>query len=70
MAVAVCYHARLQERNQFEEVIIKTFEPPYHIPGGRKQFVEEIFMYAYCSDIRSCILYDIRTGARVCSYVR
>ena len=51
MAVAVCYHARLQERNQFEEVIVKTFGPPYHIPGGREQFVEEIFMYAYCNDV-------------------
>ena len=50
MSVAVCYHARLQERNQFEEIIVKTFAPPYHIPGGREQFVEEIFMYANCID--------------------
>jgi len=47
MAVAVCYHARLQERNQYEEIIVKYFKPPYHIPGGRKQFVKEIFMYAH-----------------------
>ena len=50
MAVAVCYHARLQERDQFEEVIVQYFKPPYHIPGGKEQFVEEIFMYAYCID--------------------
>ena len=51
MAVAVCYHARLQERTQFEEVIVQEFKPPYHIPGGRRQFVEEIFMYVYHNDL-------------------
>ena len=45
MAVAVCYHARLQDRVQFEEEIVQKFKSPYHIPGGRQQFVEEIFMY-------------------------
>ena len=45
MAVAVCYHAKLQDRKQFEKVIVQSFQPPYHIPGGRQQFVEEIFMY-------------------------
>ena len=32
---------------QFEEEIVQKFKSPYHIPGGRQQFVEEIFMYVY-----------------------
>ena len=59
MAVAVCYHARLQERNQFEEVIVKNFKPPYHIPGGKEQFVEEVFMYADYSDLQYSTYYNI-----------
>ena len=47
MAVAVCYHARLQDRMQFEEEIVQQFKSPHHIPGGRQQFVKEIFMYVY-----------------------
>ena len=49
MAVAVCYHARLQDRMQFEEEIVQKFKSPYDIPGGRQQFVEEIFMYVCLS---------------------
>ena len=47
MAIAVCYHARLQERMEFEEIIVQKFKRPYDVPGGRQRFVEEIFMYVY-----------------------
>ena len=44
MAVAVCYHARLQERSDFEKDIVKHFLEPFTIPN-RKQFLEEIVKY-------------------------
>ena len=44
MAVAVCYHARLQERDDFENSIVNEFLPPFVIPEGRQQFINEIFM--------------------------
>ena len=42
MAVAVCYHARLQERNEFETSIVQHFLPPFAIPGGQERFSDEI----------------------------
>ena len=67
MAVAVCYHARLQERSHFERVIVTHFLEPFTIPN-RKQFLDEIVKYVY-------ILYNVLAtvylvGVRVCSYVR
>ena len=44
MAVAVCYHAKLQERDDFENSIVNEFLSPFAIPEGRKQFANEIFM--------------------------
>ena len=44
MAVAVCYHARLQERADFERFIVTRFLPPYSI-RHRNQFVDEIVKY-------------------------
>ena len=44
MAVAVCYHARLQEREDFETSIVNEFLPPFVVPEGKQQFVNEIFM--------------------------
>jgi len=42
MAVAVCYHARLQERNEFEKVIVPKFLRPFSIPGDQDRFSDEI----------------------------
>ena len=44
MAVAVCYHARLQERDDFERFIVTHFLPPFSI-SHRKQFLDEIVKY-------------------------
>ena len=44
MAVAVCYHARLQEREGFEIFIATEFLPPFSI-SDRKQFLDEIVKY-------------------------
>ena len=42
LALSVCYHARLQERRQFEEGVVKQFRDPLFLPGGIKQFQTEI----------------------------
>ena len=41
MAVAVCYHARLQERSNFEAFIVRHFLEPFKI-HDKKQFLDEI----------------------------
>ena len=45
MAVAVCYHARLQERGDFEEFIVTKFLEPFSIPHRKQQFLDEIVKY-------------------------
>ena len=47
MAVAVCYHARLQDRREFEDFIVQRFVAPLSIPGGTKQFLDEIMKYSF-----------------------
>lgn len=42
LAVSVCYHARLCDREEFEEKIVKRFAPPLALYGGAKQFRNEI----------------------------
>ena len=68
MAVAVCYHARLQERSDFERVIVTHFLEPFTIPN-RKQFLDEIVKYVlkFCM-INWQLFYLV--GVRACSYVR
>ena len=44
MAVAICYHARLQERGNFERYIVTQFLPPFSI-SHREQFLDEIVKY-------------------------
>ena len=41
MAVAVCYHARLQDRSDFEAFIVTRFLEPFKIHDN-KQFLDEI----------------------------
>ena len=38
LAVHVCYHARLNERTQYEEGIVREFSPPLALIGGVEQF--------------------------------
>ena len=45
MAVAICYHARLQERGDFEKFIVTQFLPPFSI-SHRKEFLDEIVKYS------------------------
>lgn len=42
LALGVCYHARLQERTDFEEGVVAKFTKPLALPGGAQQFRHEI----------------------------
>ena len=45
LALSVCYHARLQERKEFELGVVKQFYDPLKLPGGVIQFKTEIKKY-------------------------
>ena len=42
LALSVCYHARLQERVEYEEGVAQEFTPPLYLPEGAEQFRNEI----------------------------
>jgi len=42
LAISVCYHARLQEREDYEEGVAAQFVAPLGLPGGAAQFRNEI----------------------------
>ena len=45
LAVSVCYHARLSDREEFEERIARKFNAPLVLSGGAQQFRNEIRWY-------------------------
>ena len=55
LALSVCYHARLQDREDYEEGVAYQFTPPLNLPGGAQQFRNEIrwlagkFRAQYCN---------------------
>lgn len=42
LAIGVCYHARLQDREDFEQRVAAQFSSPLALPGGAQQFRDEI----------------------------
>lgn len=42
LSLSVCYHARLQDRARYEEGVSRQFVNPLSLPGGDKQFRDEI----------------------------
>ena len=42
LAVSVCYHARLQERKEYEDRVSAKFVAPLALSGGAAQFRNEI----------------------------
>ena len=42
LALSVCYHARLSNRNEYEEGVAREFVAPLNLPGGVQQFRNEI----------------------------
>ena len=42
LSLSVCYHARLQERDDYEEIIAQEFTGTLCLPRGSAQFRDEI----------------------------
>ena len=42
LAISVCYHARLQEREDYEKDVTAQFIAPLSLPGGAAQFRNEV----------------------------
>jgi hypothetical protein len=47
LALGVCYHACLKNREEYREVVAGYFRPPLQLPRGADQIYEEIEKYAY-----------------------
>ena len=47
LAISVCYHARLQDREDYEEGVTAQFVAPLGLPGGAAQFRDEIQWYTH-----------------------
>ena len=45
ISLSVCYHARLQVRDDYEKEAVKQFRTPLDLPGGVEQFRCEIKWY-------------------------
>ena len=45
LSLSVCYHARLRVRSTYEVEVSKQFSSPLRLPGGAKQFRNEIQWY-------------------------
>ncbi|CAC5418278.1 RNF213 [Mytilus coruscus] len=42
LALGVCYHACLKNREEYRETVAQYFRPPLQLPGGAEQIEEEI----------------------------
>lgn len=42
MALGVCYQARLQNRDEYQQEVAKVFNTPCRLPGGPDRIQEEI----------------------------
>ncbi len=45
LSLSVCYHARLQDRQEYETGVIKKFKGPIELTDGLSQFRDEIRWY-------------------------
>ena len=45
LSLSVCYHARLQRRECYEDLVVRHFTGPITLPGGARQFRDEIRWY-------------------------
>ncbi|XP_019853235.1 PREDICTED: E3 ubiquitin-protein ligase RNF213-like [Amphimedon queenslandica] len=58
LAISVCYHARLQDRVEYETNVVQEFKPPLTVTG-REQFCNEI---RWCQDI---LLDNMKLGPNI-----
>ena len=47
LSLSVCYHARLQDREEYEEAVVYQFRAPLALPQGKEQFCNEMRWYVY-----------------------
>ena len=47
LAISVCYHARLRDREDYEEGVSAQFVAPLGLPEGAAQFRKEIQWYPH-----------------------
>ena len=63
LALSVCYHARLQDRSDYEERVVEHFIGPIDLPGGSQQFRDEIRWYGMgifvCFNLVECCKIEI-----------
>ena len=45
LSLSVCYHARLQDRHEYETGVVKMFQSPIKLTDGPSQFRAEIRWY-------------------------
>lgn len=45
LAISICYHARLQDREDYEKGVTAEFMVPLRLPGGAAQFRNEVHWY-------------------------
>ena len=45
LAVSVCYHARLQDREAYEDLMARQFQNPINLPRGAEDFRDIIRWY-------------------------
>jgi hypothetical protein len=45
LALGVCYHACLKNRDEYREAVAGYFRPPLQLTGGADQIDEEISKY-------------------------
>ena len=53
LALSVCYHARLQDRKEYEKGVVKRFIGPIDLPGRSQQFRDEIRWYVHMFSVHS-----------------
>lgn len=47
LSLSICYHARLQNREEFENGVVNYFTGAIRLPGGSQQFRDEIRWYIF-----------------------
>ena len=68
LSISVCYHARLNDRKEFEEQIAQEFTAPLTLSGGADQFRNEIRWYVRLSVLSVCVSAYQRIS-RLSSYI-
>lgn len=69
LSLSVCYHARLQDRTGYEEEVAKQFENPLSLPGGDKQFRDEIRWLVLSLVASKCLILIFVLGAKRFSWI-